>query len=64
MKPLPLESPTVIARGLRSRLLDLVLVSSDDGLLIELGATVGDRFRTHPVDRVEAAAAAVSGPSR
>jgi TonB family protein len=63
MKPLPLESPTVEGRGPRNRLLDLVLVSSDDGLLIELGAVVGNRFRTHPVDRVDAAAAAVSGPA-
>ena len=32
------------------------MVSSDDGLLIELGPVLGERFRVHAVDRLEAIA--------
>ena len=46
----------VEARSVPTRRTEIVVVSSDDGLLIELGPVLGERFRVHAVDRLEAIA--------
>jgi protein TonB len=46
------EGPVNVAQGTRRR--EAWLLSADDLLLIELGPMLGDRYRTQPVDTVEA----------
>ena len=51
MKPLAHERPHANdTHNSRSDRIDAVLICSDDGLLIELGPLLGDRYRTHTVD--------------
>ena len=42
----------------RSRRIEAVVLSSDDGLIIDLGPVLGERYRTHPVDNLEELTAA------
>jgi len=37
---------------------EVVIVSTDDGLLIELGPVLGDRYRVHTIDHLSAIAGA------
>jgi TonB family protein len=51
MKPVlqgPLEGNA--PQAARTRRIEAVVVSSDDGLIIDLGPVLGDRYRTRPVD--------------
>ncbi len=45
-----------------SRRRDAWLLSVDDGLLLELGPLLGDRYRTRPIDGIDALAEAGSSP--
>jgi TonB family protein len=45
--------PTTANRAAANRRPVLFLLSSDDGLLIELGPLIGDRYRTRPIDSAE-----------
>ena len=47
------ESPAAPTHAGGSRRPVLFLLSSDDGLLIELGPLLGDRYRTRPIDSAE-----------
>jgi protein TonB len=53
------ERPQSAAQGTRRR--EAWLLSADDLLLIELGPLLGDRYRTHPIDNVEALSRASAG---
>jgi TonB family protein len=48
-----LDAPPTPTRAGGSRRPVLFLLSSDDGLLIELGPLLGDRYRTRPIDSAE-----------
>src|SRR5258706_3440448 len=48
-----LDAPITPTRAVGSRRPVLFLLSSDDGLLIELGPLLGDRYRTRPIDSAE-----------
>ncbi|MFO1401041.1 MAG: energy transducer TonB [Steroidobacteraceae bacterium] len=37
----------------RTRRIEAVVLSSDDGLIIDLGPVLGERYRTHPVDSLD-----------
>jgi TonB family protein len=37
----------------RTRRIEAVVLSSDDGLIIDLGPVLGDRYRTRPVDSID-----------
>jgi TonB family protein len=50
MKPLTQERAALGATQVRRQRIDVVLVSSDDSFLIELGPLLGDSYRTHTVD--------------
>jgi TonB family protein len=52
MKPLAHEraSSAETTRGTRPERIEAVVVCKDDGLLIELGPILGERYRTHSVD--------------
>ncbi len=50
MKPLTQERAAVGATQARRQRIDVILVSSDDSFLIELGPLLGDSYRTHTVD--------------
>jgi TonB family protein len=45
--------PNTANRAAANRRPVLFLLSSDDGLLIELGPLIGDRYRTRPIDSAE-----------
>ncbi|HTW73781.1 MAG TPA: energy transducer TonB [Steroidobacteraceae bacterium] len=47
-------------RNARSERIDVVVVCSDDALLIELGPVLGERYRSHSVDKPGDIAASVS----
>jgi len=47
------DAPATPTRAGGSRRPVLFLLSSDDGLLIELGPLLGDRYRTRPIDSAE-----------
>jgi len=63
MKPLAQErSPAAESRDTRAHRIEAVVVSGDDGLLIELGPILGNRYRTHAVDTPAQIAAVVHAP--
>lgn len=62
MKPLTQErTPMGMATQTRRGRIDVVLISSDDTLLIELGPILGDRYRTHSIDSPLAIASTLEG---
>lgn len=63
MKPLEQETAQADASSVRQRRLDAVVVSRDDGFLIELGPLLGDRYRTRIVESADAVDSAI-GSSR
>ena len=49
------EAAAPVARGaVTGKRRDAWLLSADDGLLLELGPLLGERFRTHPIDSPDA----------
>ncbi|MCC7463682.1 MAG: energy transducer TonB [Gammaproteobacteria bacterium] len=48
----------------RTRRIEAVVLSSDDGLIIDLGPVLGERYRTRPVDSLDEFAAAPPGVER
>ncbi len=59
MKPLAQERMhPADTRTVRTRRTEAIIVSGDDGFLIELGPVLGDRYRTRTVDHPDAIAAA------
>jgi TonB family protein len=63
MKPLAHERASgAETKNARSERIDAVVVCSDDGLLIELGSVLGERYRTHSVDSPAEITANVSAP--
>jgi TonB family protein len=55
------SQPSAPASGAGKRR-DAWLLSVDDGLLLELGPLLGDRYRTRPIDGIDALAEAGSSP--
>jgi TonB family protein len=63
MKPLAQERlPAADSKDVRAHRAEVVVVSSDDALLIELGPVLGNRYRTHTVDTPAEIAATVRSP--
>ncbi len=64
MKPLAHErAPSAeTTRSTRAERIDAVVVCKDDGLLIELGPVLGERYRTHSVDTPAEIAANIAAP--
>jgi TonB family protein len=53
-----LQAPAAISPVARTRRTELFVLSSDDGLLLELGPVLGERFRTRPIEQPSEVAAA------
>jgi TonB family protein len=53
-----LQAPAATLPVARTRRTELFVLSSDDGLLLELGPVLGERFRTRPIEQPSEVAAA------
>jgi TonB family protein len=63
MKPTVRDAiPANEAGGARARRVDAYIISSDDGLLLELGPALGDRFRTRPIENMDELPSAARAP--
>ncbi|HEX9139332.1 MAG TPA: TonB family protein [Steroidobacteraceae bacterium] len=57
-----LQAPAATSPVARTRRTELFVLSIDDGLLLELGPVLGDRFRTRPIEQPNEVAAAAGRP--
>jgi TonB family protein len=57
-----LQAPAAPLPVARTRRTELFVLSSDDGLLLELGPVLGERFRTRPIEQPSEVAAAAGRP--
>jgi TonB family protein len=57
-----LQAPAATSPVARTRRTELFVLSSDDGLLLELGPVLGERFRTRPIEQPSEVAAAAGRP--
>src|SRR5580698_6675663 len=54
-------TPTPETKTVRTRRVEVLVVSNDDGFLIELGPLLGDRYRTRTVEHPDALTPGDSG---